>query len=206
MTIYPEGYTVFNVGETRKSLEAFIEKFLMFASNDPIKKRSPESWTMRISTKPTILICGHNKRDRRCGVLGPLLRAEFSAWDYRQATIDSNPGSLHPEIADMAQGENLLKRLRPSDVPPDRLGPLSRLPLVGLVSHIGGHAWAGNVIIYLPPDHRLEAGTISPLAGKGVWYGRVEPRHVEGIMNETIRKGTIIEELLRGVHSEIYAS
>ena len=66
-------------------------------------------------------------------------------------------------------------------------------PEVALISHIGGHVFAGNVIIYFPPHL-----TSHPLAGKGIWYGRVEPRHVEGIWKETIMKGIIIEELIRG--------
>ena len=97
---------------------------------------------------------------------------------------------------------------------------------VGLVSHIGGHKWAGNVIIYFPSSYSppaasprqdsdpnddatatgpttgkmgSDANQLSALAGKGVWYGRVEPRHVEGLATETILKGRVVEELCRGV-------
>ena len=74
---------------------------------------------------------------------------------------------------------------------------------VVLISHIGGHAFAGNVIIYFPKRWKPNPGKddASPLAGKGVWYGRVEPRHVWGIVEETVMGGRIIEELLRGVRS-----
>lgn len=73
---------------------------------------------------------------------------------------------------------------------------------VASISHIGGHAFAGNVVIYIPKQWKLrDRNVYSPLAGKGIWYGRVEPRHVWGIVEETIQKGRIIEELLRGVHS-----
>lgn len=64
---------------------------------------------------------------------------------------------------------------------------------VGLISHIGGHKYAGNVIIYLPPnmeDH--------PLSGAGIWYGRVRPEDVEGLVEETIVKGRVIIPMLRG--------
>ena len=71
---------------------------------------------------------------------------------------------------------------------------------VGLTSHVGGHAFAGNAIIYIPKDFKLPDGKKSPLAGKGIWYGRVEPRHVWGIVEETFKRGKVIEELLRGVH------
>ena len=69
---------------------------------------------------------------------------------------------------------------------------------VGLISHIGGHKFAGNVIIYLPPGLKTEAGDEHPLAGHGIWYGRVEPKHVEGIIIETILKGNVIADNFRG--------
>ena len=39
---------------------------------------------------------------------------------------------------------------------------------------------------------------LSPLAGKGIWYGRVQPKHVEGIVEQTIGHGKVIRELFRG--------
>ncbi|KAI4120194.1 MAG: hypothetical protein LQ338_007189 [Usnochroma carphineum] len=76
---------------------------------------------------------------------------------------------------------------------------------IGMISHIGGHAFAGNVIVYIPPGFTLPSASggkakegRSPLEGMGIWYGRVEPRHVEGIVRETVREGKIIGELWRG--------
>lgn len=99
-----------------------------------------------------------------------------------------------------------------------------------MISHIGGHKWAGNVIVYIPPNYQInpvqrtrggvdpkdksaqeptvnegdkiseqdESPFLSPLAGKGIWYGRVQPKHVEGIVEQTIGHGKIIKELFRG--------
>lgn len=53
------------------------------------------------------------------------------------------------------------------------------------VSHVGGHKFAGNIVIYLPN-------------GSTVWYGRVNPRDIKSIVEETIIGGKIIPELLRG--------
>ncbi|KAJ4378875.1 hypothetical protein N0V86_005749 [Didymella sp. IMI 355093] len=64
---------------------------------------------------------------------------------------------------------------------------------VAQISHIGGHKYAGNVIIYLPPD--LEGNA---LKGSGIWYGRVGPEQVEGVVEETVVKGRIVGDLLRG--------
>lgn len=64
-----------------------------------------------------------------------------------------------------------------------------------MISHIGGHKFAGNVIIYIPPFLAFHGNR---LAGMGIWYGRVEPRHVPGIVAETLGAGRIIKELYRG--------
>ncbi|KAF2710687.1 hypothetical protein K504DRAFT_480820 [Pleomassaria siparia CBS 279.74] len=62
---------------------------------------------------------------------------------------------------------------------------------VGTISHIGGHKFAGNVIIYLPPSW-------SQLSGTGLWYGRVGPEQVDGIIEETILGGRLVADLFRG--------
>ena len=132
-----------------------------------------------VSTTPTILICGHHSRDTRCGTLGPILRREFLSC---MMMIGQRPGHDRSTF----EGSEAM-----------RLVCQSR---VALTSHVGGHAFAGNVIIYIPRDFELPDGKKSPLAGKGIWYGRVEPRHVWGILEETFKRGTVIGELLRGVH------
>ncbi|XP_074573684.1 uncharacterized protein LOC141830096 [Curcuma longa] len=56
-------------------------------------------------------------------------------------------------------------------------------------SHIGGHKYAGNVIIFGP--------TISE-AVSGHWYGYVTPEDVPTLLEQHIGKGKIIEHLWRG--------
>jgi len=56
---------------------------------------------------------------------------------------------------------------------------------VGIISHVGGHAYAGNVI-YFDND------------GLSIWYGRVEVDHVDPIVKETILGSNILQELYRG--------
>ncbi|KAF7731396.1 hypothetical protein EC973_000204 [Apophysomyces ossiformis] len=55
-----------------------------------------------------------------------------------------------------------------------------------MVSHIGGHKFAGNVICYTHQGKR------------GIWYGRVNPCHCAPIVEETVLKGNVIKELYRG--------
>lgn len=164
-----------------------------------------------------ILICGHASRDRRCGVMGPLLRAQFItalkahgfsvASDFDPADQDQ---SRYPFPSPSPQST--------SSAASPALGP--KIARVGLTSHIGGHRFAGNVIIYVPPAFDFDdsgetkgkeamgiqlsaarSSSMSRLQGMGIWYGRVEPRHVEGIVAETIRGGRVIGELFRGAVS-----
>ncbi|KAF2203029.1 sucrose cleavage family protein [Delitschia confertaspora ATCC 74209] len=122
-----------------------------------------------------VLICGHGGRDRRCGVLGPMLRDEFKRQFERKA-ISVSTGE--PKASE--SGKKGLEKMSAK---------------IGLISHIGGHKFAGNVIIYVPPALKAEGHA---LAGTGVWYGRVRPEHVEGIVEETILGGRIIREMFRG--------
>ena len=129
------------------------------------------------------MICSHNSRDSRCGILGPLLHDQFRhvlskvvtkrlpiATDSEQHSLDANKVNI------------------------------------GMISHVGGHKWAGNVILNLPRQRQIRGSDasgirqriVSPVAGAGIWYGRVEPRHADGIVKETILKGRVIQELFRG--------
>ncbi|KAL1881929.1 Altered inheritance of mitochondria protein 32 [Diaporthe australafricana] len=132
-----------------------------------------------------VLICGHGGRDMRCGVMGGVLRSEFETQLGRQG-IEVLRGPVEIDA--------------PSDVEAisgtvHEPAPTAR---VGLISHIGGHKFAGNIIIYLTPSMKTASGEKHPLAGHGIWYGRVEPKHVEGIVHETLRNGRVIENMFRG--------
>ncbi|ROW09103.1 hypothetical protein VPNG_05726 [Cytospora leucostoma] len=123
-----------------------------------------------------VLICGHGGRDMRCGVMGPALRDEFEAQLPRHG-VEALHGPVKIDLGNDVEAIT---------------GTIEKPALtarVGLISHIGGHKFAGNVIIYLPPAMKAKDGTKHPLAGHGIWYGRVEPKHVQGIIHETIVKG-----------------
>lgn len=126
-----------------------------------------------------ILICGHGGRDQRCGTLGPILQAEFEEKLERQNVR---------VLKDTPVAEAL--EMDPVEQEKQDYVPAAR---VGLISHIGGHKFAGNVIVYIPTSW-----TGHPLAGKGIWYGRVEPSHVEGIVGKTVFDGKVIKDHFRG--------
>jgi (2Fe-2S) ferredoxin len=132
-----------------------------------------------------ILVCGHNSRDARCGTIAPYLRAEFEKclerkdWDVLEGPVE------------VTQDDQVAALLGPKT-------EYAKTARIGSISHIGGHKFAGNVIIYIPPGMMAESGEPHALAGCGIWYGRVQPNHAEGIIQETVLKGFVIEELFRG--------
>lgn len=133
-----------------------------------------------------VLICGHRGRDLRCGITGPILRDEFErCLPSKDVVVLKGP----VEIAQDGQRTAL---------PSSDHEESARTARIGLISHIGGHKFAGNVIIYIPPGMKAAGGESHALAGCGIWYGRVEPKHVEGIIQETVLGGKVIEDLFRG--------
>ena len=202
--LFPENVLFPSIHDSLVGLEAFVQQYIQnknwisregFPGAIVVGGREPEIKSpgfLHINCwYPTILICGHGERDSRCGILGPLLRHEFD--QYIQGHPDGW-GNLNA-----VDTESFVKQMEWASTKfKQNEGDPSPMPRTALVSHIGGHAWAGNVIIYIPPNFLLKDGSVHPLAGRGIWYGRVEPKHVEGILNETVKKGVIIEELLRG--------
>lgn len=142
------------------------------------KTRKPElecefADVVDLDHSPVILICGHGGRDMRCGIMAPVLENEF-----RRVLGDKG-------FTLAGSGDHTI----------DSPGHAH----VGLISHVGGHKYAGNVIVYIPPGMRKKSSS-SPhsLAGKGIWYGRIEPRHVQGIVEETILGGKVVADHFRG--------
>lgn len=134
-----------------------------------------------------VLICGHGGRDARCGVLGPVLEREFEE-KLGKAGVEVLKGYVPLKKAEDEQGK--------IEGNVEEKGKMTAR--VGIISHIGGHKFAGNVIFYIPPKARLESGEANLLAGMGIWYGRVEPKHVEGLIKASLMEGKVVEELLRG--------
>ncbi|KAI8076457.1 Sucrase/ferredoxin-like-domain-containing protein [Gilbertella persicaria] len=58
---------------------------------------------------------------------------------------------------------------------------------VALVSHLGGHAFAGNLVVYTYHGRRA------------IWYGRVTPCYCKDIVENTLDDNKVIEDLVRGI-------
>jgi len=144
-----------------------------------------KTWVLPYSC--VILLCSHKKRDNRCGIAAPKLEhafiksLEMQGWDA-DTQLEHPSLSMGVPLEDLnvtpeAREENIASQLKESaDV---------KRALILKVSHIGGHKYAGNCIIYTP-------------SGSGIWYGRVTPHDVDSIVVNTILNGLVLPPLLRG--------
>lgn len=147
------------------------------AENSDISNR-PEKLVSSLGPRSsTVPAADENDSGRLSGALSPFRETSLSrdlVLICAHAQRDVRCGEIAPLLkAEFAQ---VLRRERLQDHVD-----------VGYISHVGGHAYAGNVV-YLPAD----------LDRAPVWYGRVFPEKVQGLVQETIIKGNVIRELYRG--------
>ncbi|CAZ82466.1 unnamed protein product [Tuber melanosporum] len=152
--IFPSGLYLPKIPVRDESVVELVRGFLLPGGEDIVS-----TLETRKVLESVVLICSHNSRDTRCGlVAGPLKRQFERELAEKGILLEGHEGE-----------EGGVGKVR-----------------VGFTSHLGGHKFAGNVVVYRPD-------------GLGIWYGRVEPKHVTGIVAETILNGRIIGELCRGV-------
>jgi hypothetical protein len=182
--LFPSFRYVPEIPLTKASIEDFVKAFVLPENPSNIHRALTESQRKELrrdsslqdrfsNVRPVdeviVLICGHGGRDQRCGVLGPILQLEFEDQLRRRGFTVSTEIEAPRQISDAPRAH------------------------IGLISHVGGHKFAGNVIIYIPPTLKD-----NPLSGKGIWYGRVATDNVEGIVKSTIFGGEVIKDKFRG--------
>lgn len=91
-----------------------------------------------------LMVCGHNLRDRRCGLM----------------------------TSEILSQKSFIQQYN-----------------VGIVSHIGGHKFAGNIIMYT--RSKVDNATTS------VWFRHVTPQVLPTILQE-LKNGRIVQEFYRG--------
>ncbi|KAF7968882.1 hypothetical protein HWV62_28908 [Athelia sp. TMB] len=144
-----------------------------------------KTWVLPYSC--VILLCSHKKRDNRCHIAAPKLEHAFCR------SLESHEWEVHTQLEDLdhAVGPPLeafkgTKEEQEAEITAQlKALPAQRRALILKNSHIGGHKFSGNAIIYTPQ-------------GSGVWYGRVTTHDVESIVQHTIIGGEILPPLLRG--------
>lgn len=129
-----------------------------------------------------ILLCSQRTRDARCGQSAPLLRKEMERW--------LRPLGLYRDLDD------------------ERPGGVG----IYFVSHVGGHKYSANVLIYRrrnpfgqdEPEAQQNGVKKEDAAAEGaaqcIWLGRVSPEDCENLIKYTVLKGKVVkpERQLRG--------
>ncbi|KAG6820450.1 hypothetical protein H0H93_000446 [Arthromyces matolae] len=187
--VFPDYTVVTNVPRTRDGARRLWECAVDPATErgSLVLEKSPfKTWILPYSC--VILLCSHKKRDNRCALTAPKLEqgniiSEADRENGWAADTDLECHCLmgHPledlEGTAEERRETIAKELKNS--------VSEKRALILKTSHIGGHKFAGNCIIYTPQ-------------GSSVWYGRVSPHEVESIVVNTIIHGLILAPLLRG--------
>ncbi|RMJ22365.1 Sucrase ferredoxin domain-containing protein [Aspergillus sp. HF37] len=133
-----------------------------------------------------VLLCSQRTRDARCGQSAPLLRREFER--------HLRPLGLYRDLED------------------ERPGGVG----IYFISHVGGHKYAANVIVYRRRELDSFGSTAAAAAcgngkeeekeeesegaAQGIWLARVRPEDCENIIRYTVLQGKVVkpERQLRG--------
>ncbi|CAG7938378.1 unnamed protein product [Penicillium nalgiovense] len=119
-----------------------------------------------------ILLCSQRTRDARCGQSAPLLRREFER--------HLRPLGLYRDMDDQ----------RPGGVG------------IYFISHVGGHKYSANVIVYRRRDFDwykrddpadAEGRVVDEGAAQGIWLARVRPEECENIIRYTVLQGKLLK-------------
>jgi len=141
-----------------------------------------QTWILPYSC--VIMLCSHKRRDNRCAIAAPKLEYAFIK------SLECNGWTAHTQLEHVVDpplehfsGTAEEKKSHIADQL--RALPAGKRALILRNSHMGGHKYAGNCIIYMPQ-------------GSCVWYGRVTTHEVESIVVNTILAGLVLPPLLRG--------
>lgn len=127
-------------------------------SQEPNPDSSSQMTARPCQHEYVILLCSHRRRDARCGLTAPLIKRELER--------HLRPLGLYRDAQD------------------ERPGGVG----IYFVSHVGGHKYAANVLVYRKQAQQM------------IWLARVRPEHCEGIVRYTLLEGKVVhpESQLRG--------
>lgn len=150
---------------TAARIPEFIDRFIDVdpETDNSSSNQSSLSSTTQLTSRPcprdcVVLLCSHRTKDARCGISAPLIKREMER---------------HLRTLGLLRDED--------DQRPGGVG-------IFFVSHVGGHKFAANVLVYRKKEEQM------------IWLARVRPEHCEGIVNHTILNGKVVhpESQLRG--------
>ncbi|RXK39227.1 hypothetical protein M231_03447 [Tremella mesenterica] len=156
------------------------------AKKDAERQRS---WVLPY--RAVVLLCSHKRRDKKCHIAAPLLRSALHTVLARYDISVDETGSSLCAMDDLplekVQGteeereEEVARRLsRIEGVQGGQGGEVG----IFNINHLGGHRYAGVMLILFP-------------SGAYLSYGRVTPQEIPRVVEETILQGKVVPGLLR---------
>ncbi|OBA25993.1 hypothetical protein HANVADRAFT_53486 [Hanseniaspora valbyensis NRRL Y-1626] len=129
----------------------YIKEATEFLNTENLISNSinPNIKITNFESEKILMVCGHNQRDRRCGIM-------------------TNEIISNKDLKEVVKYD------------------------LGVVSHIGGHKFAGNIAIYMKNrngDNKIKTNTI--------WFRHVTPEVLDLILKQ-LEEGKIIQEFYRG--------
>ncbi|GLB33574.1 putative sucrase/ferredoxin-like protein [Lyophyllum shimeji] len=185
--IFPDYTMVADVPRTREGARGLWESAVdpdVDRGSAVLEKTPFKTWVLPYSC--VILLCSHKKRDNRCAIAAPKLEQAFihslqeNGWaadTHLECHCLMGPPLEDLHLTPEETQEHITKELMNSSQ--------EKRVLILKTSHVGGHKYAGNCLIYTPQ-------------GSCVWYGRVSPHEVDSIVVHTIIHGRVLPPLLRG--------
>ncbi|RUS22183.1 Sucrase/ferredoxin-like-domain-containing protein [Endogone sp. FLAS-F59071] len=176
--LFPDNLLIGNV--TARNAELFYD---MFLTNPPVLQGEDGEEVTHVPEMPSdspfvvrvnmyehvIMICSHKKRDKRCGIVAPLLKDEFVRVLNDKNIVEGEGGAVVLMVSHIG-------------------GEFGLHVLLGWEEEEREIAFgfAGNIILYSAQGRR------------GVWYGRVKVCHIRAIIERSIEQGRVLRELYRG--------
>ncbi|OCF37662.1 hypothetical protein I316_00789 [Kwoniella heveanensis BCC8398] len=149
------------------------------------------SWVLPY--RAIVLLCSHKKRDKRCHIAAPLLRSALhTVLSKYDIAIDEDGSSLAylsdqgPALEEV-EGDALEREKevgrRIEAIEGVHGGEGGQVGVFN-INHLGGHRYAGVMIVLFP-------------SGAYISYGRVTPQEIPRVVEDTVLGGKIVPGLLR---------
>ncbi|KAK6905918.1 hypothetical protein L486_08199 [Kwoniella mangroviensis CBS 10435] len=204
--VFPDWKVVHEIDNSLNGAKALYENQLSGELGRAGKKGVDEddelarrrSWVLPY--RAVVLLCSHKRRDKRCHIAAPLLRSALhTVLSKYDIDIDEDGSSLSHldgppleeiEGTDQEREEEVGKRIE--GIEGAQGGEGGQVGIFN-INHLGGHRYAGVMIILFP-------------SGAYISYGRVTPQEIPRVVEDTILQGKIVPGLLRnavGVQREI---
>ncbi|TYJ52732.1 hypothetical protein B9479_006666 [Cryptococcus floricola] len=194
--VFPDWKVVHEVEQSKAGAQELFDKVLNGELGRAGKSGTDDGGVGRkrsyvLPYRAVVLLCSHKKRDKRCHIAAPLLRSALhTCLQTHDIAVDDTGSSLinldGPPLEEVEGGEEereLEVGRRIGEIEAVHGGEGGEVGIFN-INHLGGHRYAGVMLIVFP-------------SGAYISYGRVTPQEIPRVVEDTILQGKIVPGLLR---------